>query len=74
MTRTPFVTGNMDLALTKLASGRTVHYSGVHQGVFRFESVKLLALRSCERRTAPDDLLAELAAAPILADANATVL
>jgi hypothetical protein len=46
LTQTEFVTGNLDLALTKLGAGVAVTYDGPHQGVFRFESVKLAALRS----------------------------
>jgi hypothetical protein len=40
-----FVTSDLDLALTKVAAGRPVRYQGSHQGVFRFESVKIAALR-----------------------------
>lgn len=40
----PFATDNYDLAMTKVAEGAAVSYTGPHQGVFRFESVKLAAL------------------------------
>jgi hypothetical protein len=45
MNNAPFETSNLDLALTLCAAGREVRYIGAHQGVFRFESVKLSALR-----------------------------
>ncbi len=45
MTDAPFVTSHLDLALTKIAEGRPVLYRGPHQGVYRFESVKIAALR-----------------------------
>jgi hypothetical protein len=45
MKDTPFETSHLDLALTKVAEGRPVLYRGPHQGVFRFESVKIAALR-----------------------------
>ncbi len=38
-------TSNLDLALTKVAAGRPVVYCGPHQGVFRFESAKAVAIR-----------------------------
>jgi hypothetical protein len=44
MTDAQFTTDNFDLALTKVGEGVAVDYSGPHQGVFRFESVKLAAL------------------------------
>ena len=40
-----FETDHLDLALTKVAEGREVLYRGPHQGAFRFESVKIAALR-----------------------------
>lgn len=40
-----FATDHLDLALTKVAEGADVLYRGPHQGVYRFESVKLAALR-----------------------------
>ena len=40
-----FETDHLDLALTNVAEGRDVLYRGPHQGVFRFESVKIAALR-----------------------------
>ncbi len=40
-----FATDHLDLALTKVAEGQRVLYRGPHQGVYRFESVKLGALR-----------------------------
>lgn len=43
-----FETKDLDLALTRIAQGQPVRYTGQHQGVFRFESVKLAALRSRE--------------------------
>ena len=44
MTDQHFATDNFDLALTKVGEGGAVDYTGPHQGVFRFESVKLAAL------------------------------
>lgn len=44
MTATLFATDNYDLALTKVGEGFAVDYTGPHQGVFRFESVKLAAM------------------------------
>jgi len=44
MTDSRFATDNFDLALTKVGEGSAVDYTGPHQGVFRFESVKLAAL------------------------------
>ncbi len=44
-----FCTGNLDLALTKAAAGFDVAYTGPHEGVFRFESVKQKALRAREQ-------------------------
>lgn len=44
MTDPHFATDNFDLALTKVGEGVAVDYTGTHQGVFRFESVKLAAL------------------------------
>ena len=44
MTDSQFTTDNFDLALTKVGEGVAVDYTGTHQGVFRFESVKLAAL------------------------------
>jgi hypothetical protein len=40
-----FETDHLDLALTKVAEGREVLYRGPHRGLFRFESVKVTALR-----------------------------
>jgi hypothetical protein len=45
MKRTPLATGHLDVALTIVGEGRSVLYRGPHQGVFRFESVKIAALR-----------------------------
>lgn len=61
MNQTVFVTSNLDLALTKFSVGVDVAYTGPHQGVFRFESVKLAALRAA--REARPDLLEDAAAA-----------
>ena len=44
MTDALFATDNYDLALTKIGEGVAVNYTGPHQGVFRFESVKLAAM------------------------------
>jgi hypothetical protein len=44
MSQAPFTTDNYDLALTMVGEGFDVRYTGPHQGVFRFESVKLAAL------------------------------
>ena len=44
MSRSPFATDNYDLAMTKVAQGVAVSYTGPHQGVFRYESVKLTAI------------------------------
>jgi hypothetical protein len=44
MTNAFFATDNFDLALTKVGEGLAVDYTGPHQGVFRFESVKLAAM------------------------------
>jgi hypothetical protein len=44
MTAALFATDNYDLALTKVGEGFAVDYTGPHQGVFRFESVKLAAM------------------------------
>jgi hypothetical protein len=44
LSHSPFATDNYDLAMTKVAEGAAVSYTGPHQGVFRFESVKLAAL------------------------------
>jgi hypothetical protein len=44
MSRSPFATDNYDIAMTKVAEGVAVSYTGPHQGVFRFESVKLAAV------------------------------
>ncbi len=50
MKEAPFETSNLDLAVTKLGAGCPVRYTGPHQGVFRFESMKLSALRAaCEK-------------------------
>ena len=45
-----FETKDLDLALTRIEKGLPVLYTGQHQGVFRFESVKLAALRSLRGR------------------------
>jgi len=45
-----FETKDLDLALTCIGQGRSVRYTGQHQGIFRFESVKLTALMSLRRR------------------------
>jgi hypothetical protein len=45
-----FETKDLDLALTRIGQGRPVRYIGQHQGVFRFESVKLKALMSLRGR------------------------
>jgi hypothetical protein len=42
----PFETSNLDLAVTKLAAGSPVRYVGPHQGVFRFECMKVVALKA----------------------------
>jgi hypothetical protein len=44
-----FQTSNLDLALTKAEAGCEVAYTGPHQGVFRFESVKRKALQAREK-------------------------
>jgi hypothetical protein len=44
MSDASFTTDNYDLAMTKVAEGLAVSYTGLHRGVFRFESVKLAAL------------------------------
>jgi hypothetical protein len=44
MTDALFATDNLDLALTKVGEGVAVEYTGPHQGVFRFESVKVAAM------------------------------
>jgi hypothetical protein len=46
----PFETRDLDLALTRIAQGCPVRYIGQHQGVFRFESVKLAALLTLRGR------------------------
>ena len=46
MTELKFETDNLDLALTMVEAGKCVRYTGRHQGVFRFESVKRRALRA----------------------------
>jgi hypothetical protein len=40
------VTSNFDLAVTKLACGSAVRYTGPHQGVFRFECMRVAALKA----------------------------
>ena len=55
MTDQHFATDNFDLALTKVGEGSAVDYTGPHQGVFRFESVKLAALM-----TLPADMRPEI--------------
>jgi hypothetical protein len=44
-----FQTNNLDLALTKADAGFDVTYTGPHDGVFRFESVRRKALRAREK-------------------------
>jgi len=46
----PFETRDLDLALTRIEMGRPVRYIGQHQGVFRFESVKLAAMLTLRGR------------------------
>jgi hypothetical protein len=46
MAQAPFETDNLDLALTMAAAGEDVSYTGPHDGVFRFESVKQKGLRA----------------------------
>ncbi len=46
MPQSSFTTSNFDLAVTKLSSGATVRYTGPHQGVFRFESMRIAALKA----------------------------
>jgi hypothetical protein len=46
MTDVQFETSDLDIALTKLGDGCSVRYTGPHQGIFRFESVTLLARKS----------------------------
>ncbi len=46
MSNALFATEDLDLALTKIAACCPVLYTGPHQGVFRFESVKLAAIMS----------------------------
>jgi hypothetical protein len=53
MTVAFLVTSDLDLALTKVAEGRPVLYCGPHQGVFRFESVKAVALRCFRASSRP---------------------
>ncbi|MCI4679677.1 hypothetical protein K9U39_06340 [Rhodoblastus acidophilus] len=53
----PFETSHLDLALTKVAAGRPVLYRGPHQGVFRFESVKIAALRRFRASARPASVL-----------------
>ena len=52
MAQAIFSTDNLDLALTKMAAGCEVAYTGRHDGVFRFESVKWRALRERPRALA----------------------
>jgi hypothetical protein len=59
MTHAIFVTDNLDLALTKLGAGGVVRYTGPHQGVFRFESVKLAARLSARVLDRPDNPLSD---------------
>jgi hypothetical protein len=44
-----FRTDNLDLALTKAEAGVDVAYTGPHDGLFRFESVRRKALRAREK-------------------------
>ncbi|MBB4197513.1 hypothetical protein CCR94_22390 [Rhodoblastus sphagnicola] len=46
MAQSMFQTSNLDLALTKAEAGVDVAYTGPWDGVFRFESVRLKALRA----------------------------
>lgn len=48
-----FATDNYDLALTKVGEGFAVDYTGPHQGVFRFESVKLAAMMTLPAEKRP---------------------
>ena len=48
-----FATDNYDLALTKVGEGVAVDYTGPHQGVFRFESVKLAAMMTLPAEKRP---------------------
>jgi len=48
-----FATENYDLALTKVGEGVAVDYTGPHQGVFRFESVKLAAMMTLPAEKRP---------------------
>jgi hypothetical protein len=54
MTDQHFATDNFDLALTKVGEGSPVDYTGPHQGVFRFESVKLAAMMTLPADMRPD--------------------
>jgi hypothetical protein len=49
MAQAPFQTDNLDLALTIAAEDHDVSYTGPHDGVFRFESVKQKALAARDR-------------------------
>ena len=53
MTDQHFATDNFDLALTKVGDGVAVDYTGTHQGVFRFESVKLAAMMTLPAEKRP---------------------
>ena len=53
MTDALFATDNYDLALTKVGEGVAVNYTGPHQGVFRFESVKLAAMMTLPAEKRP---------------------
>jgi hypothetical protein len=56
----PFETSNLDLAVTKLAAGSSVRYIGPHQGVFRFECMKVVALKAREGENVGAEQGAEL--------------
>jgi hypothetical protein len=54
MTDALFATDNLDLALTKVGEGVAVDYTGPHQGVFRFESVKVAAMMTLPVEQRPE--------------------
>lgn len=54
MKAAPFETSNFDLAVIKSGAGCPVRYTGPHQGVFRFESMKFLALRASRENSGGD--------------------
>ncbi len=61
MKEAPFETGNFDLAVTKFGAGCPVRYTGPHQGVFRFESMKLSALKAAREKSAGEPDLTDAA-------------